>query len=149
VSTKGEIAVPFWKKPTESAEWLTNVAFFEGFSPTELQRVAALGHEVEVEAGAVLVDQGDPGVECFVIVDGSASVYKAGEHIASLDPGSMLGEMALVDHRPRNATVIADTDMKLLRFHSREFRTLLDEMPKASERVMSLLTARLQRKPGD
>lgn len=141
--------MPFWKKPTESAEWLKNVAFFDGFSDAELARVAALGHETEAPAGKVLVDQGDPGTECFVIVEGSASVYKGGEHIASLDPGSMLGEMALVDHRPRNATVSADTDMKLLRFHAREFRTLLEEMPKASERVMALLTARLQRKPSD
>ena len=135
----------FWKKPVESTEWLGRVAFFEGFDAHELARVASLSTEVEAKVGALLVDQGDTGTECFVIVDGEASVYSAGEHIASLGAGSMLGEMALVDHRPRNATVVADTDMKLLRFDAKRFRQLLDEMPKASERVMTLLTARLRR----
>ena len=51
--------------------------------------------------------------------------------------------MALVDHRPRTATVIATTDLRLLRFHAKQFRQLLDEIPKASERVMMLLHDRL------
>lgn len=134
----------FWKKPSESADWLAGVTFFEGFSSDELARVAALSSEVEAKSGAMLTDQGDTGLDCFVIVDGEASVYVGGMHIASLGPGSMLGEMALVDHRPRNATVLADSDMRLLRFDAKHFRQLLDEMPKASERVMNLLTSRLR-----
>lgn len=136
--------MPFWKKESESADWLANVAFFEGFSSEELTRVAALGDEVDALAGAVLVDQGDAGVDCYVIVEGRASVYKSGEFITESGPGTMVGEMALVDHRPRTATVVADTDMQLLRFHAPQFRQLLDEMPKASERVMKLLHDRLQ-----
>ena len=135
----------FWKKEVESADWLAGVAFFSGFDPAELARVAALGDEVEAKAGAVLVDQGDAGTDCFVIVDGRSSVFKNGEYITESGPGTMVGEMALVDHRPRSATVVAETDMKLLRFHAPQFRTLLEEMPKASERVMTLLHDRLQR----
>lgn len=137
--------MPFWKKESESADWLANVAFFEGFSADELARVAAFGDEVDARAGAVLVDQGDAGTDCYVVVSGRASVFKSGEFIAELGPGTMVGEMALVDHRPRTATVVADTDMQLLRFHAPQFRQLLDEMPKASERVMTLLHQRLQR----
>ncbi len=136
--------MPFWKKPHESADWLANVAFFEGFSAEERQRVVSLSSEKELPAGQKLIDQGDPGLECFVIVDGNANVYIGSEPVASLGPGSMVGEMALVEHRPRNASVLAETDMKLLRFDSRRFRTLLSEMPKAEERVMDLLTARLR-----
>lgn len=135
----------FWKKPSESADWLANVAFFEGFSREQLDRVAALSTEVEAREGALLIDQGDTGVDCFVIVDGAASVYMAGEFVTSVSQGTMIGEMALVDHRPRNASVFADTDMKLLRFDARHFRQLLDEMPKASERVMTLLHDRMKR----
>ena len=57
----------------------------------------------------------------------------------------MVGETALVDHRPRNASVIGDTELKLLRFNAKQFRQLLDEMPKASERVMTLLHDRMKR----
>ena len=134
----------FWHRPDDGAEWLSKVAFFEGFSSADLTRVSALSTEVEAEAGTVLIDQGDTGVDCFVIVEGSATVYIGNDAVATLPAGSMIGEMALVDHRPRSASVVADTPMRLLRFDSRHFRRLLSEMPKAEERVMALLTSRLR-----
>jgi len=133
------------RKRTDDVAWLSSVPFFEGFSNDDLHRVVDLSQQMEATAGTVLVDQGDPGTQCYVIVEGQASVYVRGEHVASSGPGSMVGEMALIDHRPRTATVVADTPMKLLRFGTREFRTLLDEMPKASERVMTVLRERLER----
>jgi CRP-like cAMP-binding protein len=136
--------VAFWQKHSGSAEYLAGLSFFEGFSPEELRRVAALGREVEFPAGTVMIDQGSVGQECYVIVAGSASVNIAGEHIATLDAGSLAGEMALVDHRPRRATVVASTALNALSFDTKAFRTLLDEMPKASDRVMRMLYARLE-----
>jgi CRP-like cAMP-binding protein len=140
---------PMARKTNEDVAWLSSVPFFEGFSDDELHRVLALSDQVEAPAGTVLVDQGDPGTDCFVIVEGQASVYVRGEHVATSGPGSMVGEMALIDHRPRTATVVADTDVKLLRFRTKAFKTLLDEMPKASERVMTTLRARLERAEAD
>lgn len=131
-------------KATDGAERLAKVAFFEDFTPEELNRVAELVDDVEAEPGAELTDQGRPGQECYVIESGQANVYFGGEHIATLGPGSMVGEMALLEHRPRIATVVAETPMQLLGLDARNFRALLDEMPKASQRVMSLLNARLQ-----
>lgn len=132
-------------KTEQDVAWLSSVPFFEGFSDDQLRRVLALSEQHEVPAGTVLVDQGDPGTDCFVIVRGEAGVYVRGEHIASAGPGSMVGEMALIDHRPRTATVMAESDMSILRFRTNAFRTLLDEMPKASERVMTMLRTRLER----
>lgn len=137
--------MPFWKRETESVGWLASVAFFEGFDDDQLRRVAALSSEVVAPAGTVIIDQGDAANDCFVIVEGTASVYMNGEFIASVNAGTMVGETALVDHRPRNASVIGDTELKLLRFNAKQFRQLLDEMPKASERVMTLLQDRMKR----
>ncbi|CAB4794764.1 unannotated protein [freshwater metagenome] len=133
------------RKPAERAEMLTEVPFFDGFGADEILRVVELTDEVLIPAGSVVVDQGDPGTDCYVILDGTASVYVRGDHVASSGPGSMVGEMALVDHRPRTATVVADTDLDMLRFNSEAFRKLLEEMPKASERIMTALHARLNR----
>jgi CRP/FNR family transcriptional regulator, cyclic AMP receptor protein len=133
----------FGSKSSDRSKLLADVPFFEGFSEDELRRVVALSDEVTSTAGSVLIDQGDTGVDCYVIVQGEASIYVRGEFVNSVGRGSMVGEMALVDHRPRTATVVADTDLQLLRFDSRAFRKLLDEMPKASERVMRQLQARL------
>lgn len=123
---------------------LAKSSFFEGFTDEELARVASLADEVVAEKGAVLIDQGRVGLECYVILEGSAGVYVSGEHVATNGPGSMIGEMALVEHRPRNATVIAETPMTLIAFDTKAFRTLLQEMPKAHDRVMETLASRLK-----
>jgi CRP-like cAMP-binding protein len=123
---------------------LRGLAFFEGFTDEELDRVAALADEVDAESGAVLTEQGKPGQECFVILEGSANVYVGSDHVATLGPGTIVGEMALIANRPRSATVVAEGPMRLLSLHTGEFRTLLDEMPKAGRAVMELLEDRLR-----
>ena len=100
-------------------------------SAAELGGVDDLGARIEVPAGEVLVDQGDPGTHCFVVLDGTADVYANGEYVATNGRGSTIGEMALIDHSPRQATVVADGPMTLLRFDTRRFKALLEEMPKA------------------
>jgi CRP-like cAMP-binding protein len=136
------------KKAVDGAEKLKGVAFFDGFTDDELTRVGELADDVEAETGAVLVDQGRVGQECYVILDGQAGVFANGEHIATVGAGMMVGEMALVEHRPRNATVVAETPMRLLAFDTRHFKQLLEEMPKAHDRVMEMLAARLQANRG-
>lgn len=133
----------FGRQSTGDAEWLAGVSFFKGFSADELARVAGLATEVEAEPGAELMEQGRMGDVCYVIVEGDAGVYISGEHVATLHEGSMVGEMALVGHRPRNATVVAETPMVLAAFDRKAFNQLLDEMPKAKERVLATLNARL------
>lgn len=132
------------RKSSDGAEKLNGVAFFEGFSPDELQRVAELAEDVEAEQGATLIDQGRVGLECYVILEGTAAVYLGDEYIATLDAGSIVGEMALVDHRPRSATVVAETPLKLIAFDTKAFKKLLEEMPKAHDRVMELLSTRFR-----
>ena len=135
-------------KAESTAATLAEVGFFEGFTPEELERVAELAREVTMDEGRVLIDQGRPGLECYVILDGEAGIFVRGDHVATLGPGSMVGEMALIDHRPRSATVLSQTPCGSCPSTPRASRTLLDEMPKARERVMSLLNARLQANEG-
>lgn len=134
----------FWQQKSGSAEYLSGVAFFQGFEPEELARITELGREVEIASGAELMDQGEIGQTCYVLVSGAASVYIGGDHVATLPAGSMVGEMALIDHRPRRAAVVAAGAVKAIQFDTPAFRTLLDEMPKARDRVMQLLYERLQ-----
>lgn len=130
------------------AKTLAGVAFFEGFTHEELRRVAELAEEVEAAGGAQLIDQGRIGQECYVVLEGQAGVYMGDEHVATVGPGTMVGEMSLVEHRPRNASVIAETPMKLVAFDTKAFKTLLQEMPKVNDRVMATLAARLKKNTG-
>lgn len=123
--------------------WLGEIPLFEGMAPAELERISTLGTRVEVPHGEVLVDQGDPGTYCYAIAEGIADVFVSGEYVATVGRGSTIGEMALIDHRPRTATVVANGAMVLVRFDTRAFKELLDSMPKASERIHAILASRL------
>lgn len=136
--------MPFRKKHTDGAERLAGVALFEGFDDTELSKVAELVDEVEAELGAVLTEQGKPGQTCYIVVAGEAAVVVGEERVATLGPGDLVGEMALIDNGPRSATVRAVTPMKLLAFDAERFRTLLDEHPKANRAIMATLSAKLR-----
>lgn len=124
--------------------WLSSIAFFDGFSDDELRAVSALGERVEVAAGTEIIDQGRVGDSCWVVVEGTADIFVRGEFVTAVGPGSLVGEMALVGHRPRNASVVAHTDLVLVEFGTEEFRELLDRSPNTKERVDALLHARLQ-----
>jgi len=132
------------KKAHRPFDDLRSISFFEGFSDDELQRVADLADDVEAEQGALLIDQGRVGQECFVVVEGRAGVYVGDEHIATIEPGAMVGEMSLVDHRPRSASVRAETPMRLISLDAKSFKNLLETMPKVHDRVMETLFARLR-----
>jgi CRP-like cAMP-binding protein len=115
------------------------VGLFEGLSDDDLGRVARLGEPVDAEPGAVLMDQGAVGTECFVIIEGSAGIYHGDSHVATAGPGTIVGEMALIGHRPRNARVVAESPMQLLCFDIGHFKALLDELPAARERILGIL----------
>lgn len=131
-------------RPIDGATRIRGLSFFDGFSDDDLARVAELAEEVELAAGECFIDQGRVGQECFVVEEGDVGIYVGDDHIVTLGPGSMVGEMALVDRRPRTASVVSETDVKLLVFDTKAFRKLLSEMPKAEERVLTLLAARIK-----
>jgi CRP-like cAMP-binding protein len=121
---------------------LRHIALFARMDNADLARVAELGEPVDAQAGGIIIDQGDVGRECFLILEGEAGIFNAGEHIASVGAGAIVGEMALIDHRPRNASVIAQNDMRLLSFDIAVFKHLLEDMPKARDHIFGLLEAR-------
>ncbi len=133
----------FTKNDKVETDWLAGVAMFSGFDQEQLMQVAQLGERLEAAAGAELTDQGRYGGTCYAIVEGSANVYMNGQFVASVGAGSMIGEMALLEHRPRSATVVAETDLLLVAFDVKAFGELLDANPTAKERLNNLLTERI------
>jgi CRP-like cAMP-binding protein len=132
--------------PAQSAylEHLATLPLFSSCSKRELQKIARAGDEVSVEAGRVLVDQGDIGREAFVILEGTAVVKRNGRRIAMLGPGDHFGELSLLDHGPRTATVVTDTDTNVLVLGSRQFAGVLDEVPTMARKLMAALASRVR-----
>jgi cyclic nucleotide-binding protein len=80
---------------------LSTVGLFSGCSKKELQSVARLCTPLSLEEGFVLTTEGTPGRECFVITDGKARVTIGGRKVGEVGPGECVGEMALLEARPR------------------------------------------------
>jgi CRP/FNR family transcriptional regulator, cyclic AMP receptor protein len=123
---------------------LARVPMFSALNRKELKQVAKLVDEISRPGGTVLADEGESGREFFLIIEGTADVLKGRKRVASLGPGQFFGEISLIDHGPRTATVKAATDVTLLLVGSREFSGLLDKVPNISKRLLIHLCTRLR-----
>jgi len=126
-------------------EHLRQVTFFSACSRKDLRKVAKRSKDRQVAAGTTIVKEGDNGDEFFVILDGTVSVSRQGRKVATLGPGSGFGELALLlDNVPRNATVVADTDLDLVVVDQRQFTRLLDEVPGFTRKMLAGTAHRLR-----
>jgi CRP-like cAMP-binding protein len=133
-----------WRARDPKLERLSQVQLFSACSKRDLSRIAVLAEEVEVPAGRVLMRQGDPGREAFVIADGRAKVTIRGKRSTRLGPGDCFGEMALLHSAPRSATVTAESEMKLFVIGSRQFSELIQSIPVVGRRVLTAVAERLR-----
>ena len=123
---------------------LASVPLFSACSRKELQAVAKATDEVTIPSGKVLCEQGSIGREAFVLVDGTAEVRRNKKKVASIGPGTCVGELALLDHGPRTASVIASTDMTVLVIGVREFAGIIDEIPSITHKLLKSLASKVR-----
>jgi CRP/FNR family transcriptional regulator, cyclic AMP receptor protein len=111
-------------------------------SKRELASLAKNAHERTFPAGAVLTEQDQTGVTFGVIMEGQAAVTVHGRPARTIGPGDYFGEMALIDHSYRSATITAETELRCLLFTAWVFRPFALEHP---ETAWALLEAMVQR----
>lgn len=99
--------------------------------------------EVQVQAGGVITREAVPAGRMYVVVDGKAAVTVRGAAVGRIGPGEFIGEMALLEHNPRSATVTAITPMRLLAIDPGDFGLLLRE-PAVLRLVATQLARRLR-----
>ncbi|MGN6472519.1 MAG: cyclic nucleotide-binding domain-containing protein [Mycobacteriales bacterium] len=112
---------------------LRKLPVFAGLSRRALARVDALLTPVAFRDGDVLCEEGKLGREAFIIVSGEVEVSRGEEHLATLGPGAVVGEMALIGQAPRNATVTAAGVVDALVMSAQEFASVLAEPEVAFE----------------
>ena len=91
-----------------------------------------------------MAKQGAQGLEAIIIVDGRARVEADGKAIAELGAGDVVGEMSVIDGKPRSATVIAQTPVTLLVLHRRDFVSLLETVPGLQRKLLVTLCERVR-----
>jgi CRP-like cAMP-binding protein len=98
--------------------------------------VARLADEVQVSAGTELTREGGYAREFFVVVSGTAEVYRDGEQVGTLEAGDFFGEVGMLGPRwERKATVVATSPMQLLVVARTQFRELLFAAPTVAARI--------------
>jgi len=129
---------------------LARVDLFRGLDKKDLRLLAASCQERKYPAGTTLMKQGDTGVGLYVITSGKVRVTRANspdraeEALEVVGAGSVLGEMALLDHLPRSVPVTAIEDVTALLLPVWEFRPSLHSHPDIDIRLLTVLSRSLR-----
>jgi CRP/FNR family cyclic AMP-dependent transcriptional regulator len=127
---------------------LARVPLFQTCSQRELAAIGRLAEHYTLDPGTVVVHEGRRESEFYLILDGQAKVTRGDKQVATLGPGDYFGELAVLVPGPRNASVIAETQVELLGITSHEFWHLLDEVPSIARKVLVGTARRLHEADG-
>jgi CRP-like cAMP-binding protein len=120
-----------------------------GLPDSELRSVEKQMKTVKHPAGHEIVVQGENGVGFMIILDGTVTVDTVQGKARKLGPGDSFGEMALLDHEGRSATIKADTDVTLATIPEWNFKPFLKEHPEVAYRLLQVLSQRIRQAEGD
>src|SRR5215211_6388641 len=124
----------------ERVIFLRKVPLFEALPPQELQPIAAVAEEEDFSEGELLAVRGEPGDTLYVIIDGQVQVLGADEQeLAVRGPGDVIGEMAVISSKPRAASLLATSDVRVLELHKPAFEAILRERPETALAMMRIL----------
>jgi CRP-like cAMP-binding protein len=135
----------------EVSKLLAGAEACRGLNDEELETIAAAG-EIKVGwDGAELMKEGERGDSMIMLIDGRVQVLKTDEsgrsrELASVGPGTVLGEIALLDVVPRTATVKAATPVRYFQIERGAFARLLNENDRAANRMLLALARTLARR---
>lgn len=130
--------------PKQELELLGRVPLFSGCNQSELREIARLGTELVIEPGRVLTEEGAPGREFFLVVEGKAECTIRGRQVAVFGTGDYFGELALLDGGRRTATITATTPMRVVVLSVGEFAGLLQASPSITGKLLAQLGSRLR-----
>ena len=125
-------------------ELLAKVPLFKDLSTKHRQKVSGLATSIDAPAGKVLTREGETGREFIVILNGEVEVRRGDEVIATRRAGDYIGEISLIEHQPRTATVVSTTSVTIDVIGQREFTALLKAEPEIEQQIRA--TAEQRRK---
>src|SRR5215211_7890453 len=135
--------------PGESIDLLSRVPLFSELSGSELERISRVSVARTFPAGVWVFHEGDHSDACYLVRRGDLRVTR--EHpdgraiaLATLGPGDIFGELAMLDGEARSASVETLSDSELLALPAADVRRLLADHPGISVKLIAALTRRLR-----
>jgi len=110
-----------------------------------LQILRNLDESEAFAPGQTIFTMGDSGDVMYVVGEGEVDLFVNGRHVETVLPGGMLGEMALIEHKPRSATAVAKTSARLVPVSEKRFNFLVQNTPHFALQVMRVMAERLRR----
>jgi CRP/FNR family transcriptional regulator, cyclic AMP receptor protein len=104
----------------------------------ELDELAAVVREVQVDAGASVVALDEYGTAVYFVEDGEAEALSEGGEARAIGPGETFGEISLLLTGERTATVVARTPMRLLTLSGQDFQQIRDRVPELESSLRRL-----------
>jgi len=98
-----------------------------------------MSKERKYREGEILFKEKEPPREIYLIKEGQIEITKGGKHIAVLGEGDFLGEMGVIDGRPRSATAVAKTDVSVLVIDVEELKKRMEEDPMVGALITTLI----------
>jgi CRP-like cAMP-binding protein len=126
-----------------STELLRNVRLFSDLDERDLQSLSEEFNERRFSTGEKIALEGEGGLMFFVVESGELNVEVHGEAVSTIGPGSSFGEIALIDRRPRTATVIAASDVKAYGLPVFVFRPFVEARPQVAWKLLEAMADRL------
>ena len=123
---------------------LRNVGLFSGLSRKELELVASLTDVVTVPAGFVVFEQGKPGKDAFVLLEGTAMVSRNGRRVSTLHAGAVFGELSLFDRGLRTATVVTETPSTMLTLTCGALVAATEQVPTLLRKILASAAGRVR-----
>jgi len=114
-------------------QMLARLARFRDLSDEEIRKVVDEATYLTVPDGWALMLEKTPADKAYLILDGEVSVRRGGEEVARVGAGELIGEMALVNHKLRSATVVAETPLEVLHFTAETVAKLTEQVPHFQE----------------
>ncbi|MFD2327699.1 Npt1/Npt2 family nucleotide transporter [Cohnella sp. GCM10020058] len=128
----------------EQVRLLKKISLFQGVPRAELAALADTLQPVTAAAGDVIIREGDPGDCLYMIESGKVGVFKGGARVHELGSEEYFGEMAVLTHGARTATIAAEADVKLWKLDSDVFYERMIDRPSMAVELMKLLSRRIR-----
>jgi CRP-like cAMP-binding protein len=123
-------------------EVLRKVGLFESLSDRDIRRLAELLTERTFPEGTVILNQGERGVDFYVIGEGTVTYSVDGTAVGSGGPGDYFGELALINNKPRVATVTAATRVTVYGMMRPDLRALMLENADIASELQRVMETR-------
>lgn len=126
---------------------LLRLELFQGLKPLQITEIVRRAERVVYKAGQALITDGEAGDAGIILVAGEAvrtrAPMAAPDHAETIEPGSMLGEMAMLIETEHSSTVVARTPVRALRIARSEMLEMMIDDPRLAEHFVARVARRL------